>query len=97
MTLLIVLSMVVLAQEPATADTRPAAPPVIEEIAPTAWLVEDSKLLRWPDAEAEVTSLPAGTEVEVILREGDKARVRKDLDFGWVPQSAVSDQPPAAE
>ncbi len=85
-----------LAQEPAATPAVPAPPPQIEQVASTATLTRDVTLVRWPDGDAAVTSLPAGTEVEVVMQEGDKIRVRKDLDFGWVAADAVGTQAPAA-
>lgn len=67
------------------------------EITPTHWVARAVPLLRWPDGQGTVAMLEAGTEVTVILREEDQVRVRRELDFGWVPADAVVDQPPAAE
>lgn len=80
------------AQEPA-----PVAPtlPVIEQVTATWWITEATPLQRWPDGGPAVRTLAKGDEVEVIVREGDLVRVRKELDFGWVPSSALSEQPPA--
>ncbi|RME20381.1 MAG: hypothetical protein D6798_20605 [Deltaproteobacteria bacterium] len=86
-----------LAQEPAE-DSSAARPtlPAIELVAPSTTLTRDVPLMRWPDSDVEVTRLPAGTEVEVVYREGDRVRVRKDLDFGWVPADAIGTPTPAA-
>lgn len=89
------LSLLPTARAQAPTSALPA-PPVIEEVIPTAWITREVPLARWPDADAAVRTLAAGDEVEVVLREGERVRVRRELDFGWVPADAVADQPPAA-
>lgn len=59
------------------------------------WLVADTQSQRFPEGDVQGPLLTAGTEVEVIVTEGDRVRVRsKDL-YGWVPASALTDVAPA--
>lgn len=95
MTALLLCTGLALAQAPTSPPSLTAPPIPIEAVAQTWWLVQDVELQRWPDGGPAVEALKAGTEVELILTDGDKSRVRKDLSFGWVPSSAVSTQPPA--
>lgn len=99
MHLLLLLVGLALAQAPAT-----SAPPVAPvaglvpsaEITPTWWLAREVPLARWANQAPVVSTLPAGTEVTLVLRDGELARVRHGLDFGWVPADALSEAPPAA-
>jgi hypothetical protein len=50
---------------------------------------------RWPDSDRPVAfPLEAGDRVEVLARQGDKVRVSKGPDFGWVLASALTDKAP---
>lgn len=95
MSVLLLLVGLALAQTPA-APTAPAAPPAAtdELVTPTWWLAREVPLARWAGQAPVVATLPAGTEVTLILRDGDQARVRHGLDFGWVPSDALADAPP---
>lgn len=44
----------------------------------------------WPGTAVQSGKLSEGAEVEVLLRDGALARVRKGTDMGWVPGSALS-------
>lgn len=55
-----------------------------------AWLSADVEALRWPDKPYVSASFTRGDYVEVLLRDGDKVRVRKENDFGWVPAADIS-------
>jgi hypothetical protein len=78
------------------------APAHAQELAPAAdaWLTADAPLLRWPDAEVVVSQLTAGTQVELLVEQDGRWRVRKGADFGWIPVAsltAVDPAPPAVD
>jgi hypothetical protein len=58
------------------------------------WLVADTASQRFPGEEIAGPTFTAGTEVEVIVTDGDRVRVRKDEQYGWVPASALTDAAP---
>jgi hypothetical protein len=62
--------------------------------AETNWTTGATTGTRWPDVAAVSLTLAAGDEVEVVLRDGDKVRVRKGSDFGWVASGALTSQEP---
>lgn len=73
-----------------------------QDLAPAAdaWLAADAPLLRWPDAEIVVSQLTAGTQVELLVEQDGRWRVRKGADFGWLPAAsltATNPAPPAAD
>ena len=81
-------------------DTAPAGDAVAE--APTTlpqyvWTTEAVTLVRWPGTEGSSASIEAGRRIEVILQDGEQARVRSGTDFGWLPVSKVSATEPAQE
>lgn len=61
---------------------------------PSAWLTTAVDADRFADREGFGPALEQGDEVEVVLRDGERVRVRSGNDFGWVPASALSDVPP---
>jgi hypothetical protein len=65
-------------------------------LAETMWANAPAQGVRWPDAAAVTVTLAAGDEVDVVVKKGELARVRKGTDFGWVPQSVLSADAPAA-
>ncbi len=72
---------------PARADAPVPAP------AAHVWVREDVPLKRWPDADTTVATLEAGTEVEVVVDDGELLRVRRGTDFGWIPAAVASREP----
>lgn len=49
---------------------------------------------RWPDSPKGISlTVAAGDELEVLARDGDKVRVRKGPDFGWVDAKFLGAQP----
>jgi hypothetical protein len=65
-----------------------------------AWVVNATELVRWPETvtpNAPVRSLEVNDKVEVVLRDGAQVRVRKGIDFGWVPATALTDKEPVVE
>lgn len=67
----------------------------IPALAETGWATTAADALRWPDTTIVSLSVKPGDEVEVLVHDGDKVRVRKATDFGWLPASAVSATKPA--
>ena len=62
------------------------------------WATGAVDAVRWPDVTAVSVSLAEGDRVEVLAREGDKVRIRKGTDFGWVPAASLTDvEPPKPE
>ena len=60
------------------------------------WVAKDADLLRWADGKAVSAQVHQGDEVEVLLRENGKARVRKGTDFGWLAEANLSAIPVSA-
>ena len=62
------------------------------------WAVSEVEGVRWigggPAADRVTVRLSPNDEVEVLAIEGDRARVRKGADFGWVPLSALTEAAP---
>jgi len=71
-----------------------AAPAFAQE---PAWVTEQVESTRFADAEHPGPPLDEGDRVEVVLRDGDRVRVRKGTRFGWVPAAVLTDQAPATE
>lgn len=87
-----------LAQAPAAPG--PLAPPSLvpaTAVAPSAThtLAREVELSRWPDQPSTVGSLPAGSPVNLVVLDGDKARIRHGVDYGWVPADALVPAEPA--
>ena len=60
------------------------------------WATEPLKPVRWPGSTVTVTDIELNERVEVVLVDGDLVRIRKNLDFGWVPASALTAADPTA-
>lgn len=58
------------------------------------WVTAPTEGVRWPDITTVSVSLAEGDKVEVLVRDGDKVRVRKGTSFGWVPATALTDAEP---
>ena len=54
------------------------------------WATEPLKPVRWPGSTVTVTDVELNERVEVVLVDGDMVRIRKNLDFGWVPTSGLT-------
>ena len=65
-------------------------------LAAPRWVAEPVSATRWPDVTVTTIELRAGDEVELVLTDGAKARVRKGADFGWVNAAALVATPPQA-
>ncbi|MFT4625696.1 MAG: hypothetical protein ACI8PZ_004367, partial [Myxococcota bacterium] len=49
------------------------------------------------DAEVPGPSLTVGEVVEVVFDGGEKVRIKRGIEFGWVPAEALAATPPVAE
>lgn len=58
------------------------------------WAVAPAEGVRWPDVTTVSVTLAEGDKVEVLVRDGDKVRVRKGTDFGWVAATALTNVEP---
>ncbi len=63
--------------------------------ATSRWTVAETPSLRFPDAQTPGPTFEAGLLVVVLVTEGSRARIQKGDLVGWVPVSALTDQPPA--
>ena len=93
--LLATLIAVAAAQAPGLPPLLPMPGLSMPRSADARWLVADTQSVRFPEGDVEGPLLLAGTEVEVIVTDGDRVRVRKDDRYGWVPASALTDVSPA--
>jgi hypothetical protein len=59
-----------------------------------AWTTRSVSLQRWADADIPVAEVDADARVEVLFVEGTKTRVRRGMDFGWVPSDALTTKEP---
>jgi hypothetical protein len=60
------------------------------------WATESLKPLRWPGSTVTVTEVAQDERVEVVLVDGGLVRIRKNLDFGWVPAASLTASDPTA-
>ncbi|MES2644516.1 MAG: hypothetical protein V4850_33825 [Myxococcota bacterium] len=60
------------------------------------WAVAPVDGMRWPDMTTVSVSLEEADRVEVLVRDGEKVRVRKGTNFGWVAASALTNVEPIA-
>ncbi len=60
-----------------------------------AWTTREVPLHRWDDGEITVATLEPSSRVEVLVTDGDKTRVRRGIDFGWIPSDALTRDEPA--
>ena len=58
------------------------------------WATAPTTGTRWPDVTATSLTLAKDDEVEVLVKDADKVRVRKGTDFGWVAASALTNVAP---
>jgi hypothetical protein len=92
MSVFAILSALALAQSvPPGLPTTPAA----QAPASSRWTVAETPSRRFPDAEVAGPTFPAGATVIVLVTDGDRVRIQKGELVGWVPASALTDQPPA--
>ncbi|MDP2309437.1 MAG: hypothetical protein Q8P18_25675 [Pseudomonadota bacterium] len=58
------------------------------------WALAPVEGVRWPDVTTVSVTLTEADRIEVLVRDGEKVRVRKGTDFGWVAASALTDVEP---
>ena len=62
-----------------------------------AWTTREVPLHRWNDGAIVVRTLEAKVRVEVLVADGNQTRIRRGVDFGWVPSDSLTkDEPPGA-
>lgn len=61
----------------------------------SAWTTREVPLNRWNDGAIVVATLDPGTRVEVLVADGAQTRVRRGIDFGWLPSDALTKDAPA--
>jgi len=60
-------------------------------------MTEATTAVRFADGTGVGPTLAAGDRVDLLLVDGDKARIKKDDHYGWVPANLLtSDAPPPA-
>ncbi len=59
------------------------------------YLVAETASVRFPDAAVPGPTFPAGAPVVVLVEQGDRSRVMKGDQLGWVPTAALTDTAPA--
>jgi len=94
LTLALVLIGGALAQAPSLPAMSPAGTTAALPSAQQHWIARAVPLMRWPDGVGTVAMLEVGTQVNIVDRQDDMVRVRRDMDFGWVPVDAVVDAQP---
>jgi len=63
-------------------------------LAEDLWATTPTEGVRWPDVATVSVTLVEGDRVEVLVRDGEKLRVRKGTDFGWVAASSLTNVEP---
>ena len=63
----------------------------------TVWAIEDVQSTRFPDADTPGLLVEAGDELEIVYREGDRIRIKKSIEFGWIPADKVTEEAPAED
>ncbi len=59
------------------------------------YLVADTASARFPDAAVPGPTFTAGAPVVVLIEQGDRSRVMKGDQLGWVPTASLTDTAPA--
>lgn len=60
-----------------------------------AWLTREVPLHRWSDGAVVLRTLPEKARVEVLVADGNQTRVRRGVDYGWVPSDSLTKDAPA--
>lgn len=68
-----------------------ATPALAQEV---GFVQEDVVAKRFPDADTDGPSLVKGARVTVLVREGERIRVRAGTSFGWVAAAVVAESMP---
>jgi hypothetical protein len=79
----------------------PGMPPAFDlsslGLAPSAdarWVTEATTAVRFADGTGVGPTLAVGDRVDLVVQDGDKARIRKDDHYGWVPATVLSAEAP---
>jgi len=59
-----------------------------------AWTTREVPLHRWNDGAVVVATLDPKARVEVLLTDGNQTRIRRGVDFGWIPSDALTTTAP---
>ena len=59
-----------------------------------AWTTREVPLHRWNDGAIVVATLEPSARVEVLVADGTLTRVRRGVDFGWIPSDAITTEAP---
>jgi len=59
-----------------------------------AWTTREVPLHRWNDGAVVVGTVDANARVEVLVADGNQTRVRRGVDFGWVPSDSLTKDRP---
>lgn len=62
--------------------------------AETQFVTAPTQAVRWPGDAMVTVTLAAGDPVEVVVRDGALARIRKGGDFGWVDATMLAAEAP---
>ena len=68
-----------------------ATPALAQEV---GFVQEDVVAKRFPDADTDGPSLVKGARVTVLVREGERVRVRAGTSFGWVAAATIGETMP---
>jgi hypothetical protein len=60
-----------------------------------AWTTREVPLHRWVDADLTIATVDPGSRVEVLTTDGQQTRIRRGIDFGWIPSDALTQEAPA--
>jgi hypothetical protein len=60
-----------------------------------AWTTREVPLHRWNDGAIVVATLDPNARVEVLVADGTQTRIRRGVDFGWVPSDSLTKDRPA--
>jgi hypothetical protein len=66
-----------------------AAPAFAQDAGETAVMAETTRGDRFPDADVAGANFQVGTEVTVLFVMGDRLRVRRGDQYGWIPKANV--------
>ena len=69
------------------ASAQEATPEVV-------WAKAEVKSVRFADDTVAGPTFERNAQLEVILREGNRVRVRQGDDYGWIPASTVTTEAP---
>jgi hypothetical protein len=65
-----------------------------DAFAEDAFVTAETPSKRFPDADTAGPTFAANTQVEVLVHDGARVRVRDGDDFGWIAATAISADAP---